>query len=379
MNILINAISARLGGGQTYLVNLLKRLPVDEGINVYLLAPQHLELHDLPANLTRLNVSDSLVTGLFRRTLWEQFKLAGLLRTKRIDVLFCPGGSLNGNFTGLCKTAVTFQNMLPFDKTQVKKYGLSFSRLRNILLKSRLLQSMKKTDLVIFISEYGRTVVEGLLDKKLKKTALIPHGIDPLFRKSSDSILPLPSWLPENGYLLYVSPLDVYKAQLEVVKGYGLLRSKGGDVPKLVLVGTPLNKKYKHQVMALVSELGLENDIINKGHVDYQFLPAVFQNATINIFASETENCPFILLEALSAGRPLLSSNRKPMPEFAGEAAMYFDPSDSNELAGKLYEILNDKILIKKLSELSLAKSNHYDWDKSAKNTWDALLELGAS
>ena len=379
MNILINAISARLGGGQTYLVNLLTRIPSNEGLKVFLLAPESLEILDMSAKVTRLDVPKSLVTSLIWRSLWEKYMLPSILQENQIDILFCPGGSLNGNFSHLCKTAVTFQNMLPFDVIQVRKYGFSFSRLRNIILKSRLLKSMKKADLVIFISEHAKTVIQGLLKREITNTTLIPHGADSIFRRVVGTTLAQPEWLPNNGYLLYVSPLDVYKAQLEVVRGYSFLKKKGLKIPKLVLVGTPLNKSYTNKVMKLINKLDLLNDIILKGHLEYQSLPAVYQNASINIFASETENCPFILLEALSSGRPLLSSNRPPMPEFAGEAALYFDPSDPHQLAEKLHEMLADKVMLEKLSQLSLEKSFQYDWSMCAKKTWDSLISLGST
>ena len=238
---------------------------------------------------------------------------------------------------------------------------------------------MKKADLVIFISEHARTVIQGLLKREITNTTLIPHGADPIFRRVAGTTLAQPEWLPNTGYLLYVSPLDVYKAQLEVVRGYSFLKKKGLKIPKLVLVGTPLNKSYTNKVMKLINKLDLLNDIILKGHLEYQSLPAVYQNASINIFASETENCPFILLEALSSGRPLLSSNRPPMPEFAGDAALYFDPSDPHQLAEKLHEMLADKVMLEKLSQLSLEKSFQYDWSMCAKKTWDSLISLGST
>ena len=88
MNILINAISARLGGGQTYLVNLLTRIPLDEGLKVFLLAPDSLEIVDMSAKVTRLDVPKFLVTSLIWRSLWEKYTLPSILKENQIDILF---------------------------------------------------------------------------------------------------------------------------------------------------------------------------------------------------------------------------------------------------------------------------------------------------
>jgi glycosyltransferase involved in cell wall biosynthesis len=376
MNILVNAISARLGGGQTYVANLLARIPVGENLRVFLLAPENLNLTAMPENFTKLIVPEYLVTNLVRRTLWEKFSLPKVLVEQKIDVLFCPGGLINVKVPKTCKTVVTFQNMLPFDDDQLKKYGFTFSRFRNQLLRKKMLKSMKKADLVIFISQYAMQYISELVGNSFKKTAIIPHGIDPSFRKDREDQLLRPSWLPKENYLLYVSAIDVYKAQAEVVRAYAILKSFRTDVPKLILVGSLLNKPYVGKVLGLISELELSDEAIVKGHVDYRELPALYQNAKINIFASETENCPFILLEAMAAGRPLLVSERQPMPEFGGDTVIYFDPSSPDDLAEKLNYMLDDEKMMMRCSELSLEKSFQYDWNVSATKTWQSIISL---
>jgi glycosyltransferase involved in cell wall biosynthesis len=377
LNILINAVSARLGGGQTYVKQLLGRLPAVEDLTAYLVAPVSLAAPD-KANLVRVDIPEYVVTSLWKRAFWEKFKLPELIRQNNIDVLFCPGGLLNGVKPGNCKTAVTFQNMLPFDSVQVEKYGFSYPGIRNRLLKLKLFSSMKKADLVIFISKYARDYITEIAGNRLGNTVLIPHGIDTVFRKASDASRALPAWLKDFDYMLYVSPLDVYKAQLEVIRAYSILVERKIQLPKLLLVGSALNQTYSAKVLESITTLGLKDKVIFKGHVEHAELPVVYQNAVINIFASETENCPYILLEALAAGRPLVSSGRPPMPEFAGEAAVYFDPASPVELADKLQELLENQALMERMAKLSLVKSFQYDWNESADRTWEALMALGA-
>lgn len=257
------------------------------------------------------------------RAAWERFGLPKLLRRLEVDVLFCPGGIVGTTVPRNYKTVMTFQNMIPFDPVQRRRYPMGYMRVRNWLLKRLTLRSFAKADRVICISEFGRQVVESHAPGAAGKTTVIPHGVGGLFRMECSA---RPAWLPKENYILYVSILDAYKAQIEVLRAFALLKQRRLTNEKLVFAG-PHSPYYAKKVCNEIECLGLAKDVILTGSVPYAQLPPLYQNALINIFASECENCPNILLEALASGRPVLASNRPPMPELCGNGAVYFDPA----------------------------------------------------
>lgn len=269
-----------------------------------------------------------------------------------------------------------FQNMIPFDLEQKVKYPFfSFMRLRNWKLEKAMLRSMVGADLVIFLSEYARQVIEGRAKGRLWNSVTISHGLSESFRISGDEYPRRPDWLPQNEYLLYVSHLDVYKNQVEVVRGFHLLRQRRRTEEKLLLAGYA-NSPYAARVRKEISRLQLGNDVILAGNIPYPDLPALYRHAKVNLFASECENCPNILLEALGAGRPLLVSDRPPMPEFGGDAVIYFDPSSPEDFAEKLSSIIDDPNRLMELSKMARLQSLKYDWGETARQTWDAIRRL---
>ena len=151
MTIVINAFSARRGGGQTYLLNLLQYLDDCTCMSIIVLAPDSLKLLDHPA-IKRVVVNWPTDNPLLR-ILWEKFMLPKILVKMNADVLFCPGGLINTRAPKGCKTVTMFRNMIPFDVAVRKKYPLGLMRVRNWLLERSMLSSMTKADLVIFISE----------------------------------------------------------------------------------------------------------------------------------------------------------------------------------------------------------------------------------
>ena len=375
IKIVINALSARQGGGQTYLVNLLEHLQEDAAIEVHVLAPKSLAVPENRRNIHRLRVSPP-GENPFTRAIWEKVELPRILSKLRTDVLFCPGGIIATRVPSGCKTVTMFRNMIPFSAVQKQKYGFGYMRLRNALLKGAFLRSMQSADLVIFLSEYAKSVIEAESRKPIRKTVTIPHGISARFRKSSlQCNSAMPGWLPAEGYFLYASTLDYYKGQLEVVRAYRQLKQQRYTPQKLILAG-PEYPEYGRLVREEVRKLRLEDDVLIPGTISYEDMAAVYRHATVNIFASECENCPNILIEALASGRPVLSSNCGPMPEIAGHAAEYFDPRSPAELAGKWVALLDDPPRMNKLAGDAEDQSRQYDWSTTAQRTWRAMQDL---
>ena len=372
MKVLINAINARQGGGQTYLLNLLSSIPSDEDIKATLLVGASFDEEFLPDNINVLRVAHWIEKPLFRPW-WERLVLPRILKQEGYDVLFCPGGVVNTKYKG-CKIVTMSRNLLPFDKKQRVRYPLfSYQRLRNWMLARIMSRSMLAADLVIFVSEFAKEVVERSLPVSMKGTVVIPHGIADQFRSNVKTPLTCPEGIPAR-YLLYVSNIDVYKSQIEVVRAFALILPNEIDL-KLLLVG-PESEFYAKTVREEISSLGLSDNVIMLGSISYSRLPALYQHALINIFASQCENCPNILLEMMASGRPVMCSNFPPMPEFGGDSVMYFDPENPEELAAQLKIIMNDPELQEKLNHKTRQKVQSYNWKATSERTWREIMTI---
>jgi len=373
MEIVINVLSARRGGGQTYLTNLLQNMNGFNGDKIFVLSPDSLQIPYHP-KIEKIRIKWPTENPLFR-ALWERYCLPGLLNKLHADILFCPGGLINTPVSGDYKTVTMFRNMIPFDMVQRAKYPYGLMRIRNWILERIMLKSMLRADLVIFISDFARQLINERTGFELKKAVTVPHGINNIFKISENKIPSRPQWLPEEEYLLYVSIFDVYKNQLEVVQGYHLLRQRRKTQEKLILAGHN-SSRYGEIVRREINKLNLANEVILAGNIPYNKLADIYYHAKLNIFASECENCPNILLEALGAGRPLVVSNRQPMPEFGGDSVMYFDPSSPDDFADKITSILDDPLKIEELSKKAKERSHIYNWRKTANKTWKAIEDL---
>ena len=372
MKIVINATSARLGGGQTYLINLLAHLPSQPDLELLVFAPDDLELPN-DGRVQRVRTAWPTTNPLLR-TVWEKLRMPAYLRRVKADVLFCPGGVVATRAPAGCKTVTMFRNMMPFDTRLIQRMPWGLQRIRNLILRRVMLKSMAHADLTIFISEFARGLIESMI--RVPAAVTIPHGINERFR-TPGTALPRPGRLPPGEYLLYVSRFDLYKHHCEVVTGYSQLPAALRARFALVLIGKN-NLPEARRVQELVATLGLADQVLTLGAVKYADLPAYYNNAAATLFASSCENCPNILLEALGAGRPMLSSDVMPMPEFGGDAVQYFSPTDPTSIRDALRRVLESEAECRRLSVAAADRAAMFDWASTAALTWQSITSLAS-
>ena len=373
MNLAINALSALQGGGQSYLLNLLRYAKNFPDIKIYVFSPpQFARLYDFP----EVNVIPCITPSknILYRVLWEKRKLPEIVKELEVDMVFSPGGIMNSSLNE-CLTIVTFQNMIIFETYERKRFSpLSYIRWRLKLLERASRNSFKTASLVIFLSDYAKKIIDKKVPDRKGLSIIIPHGLDDKFRTAERNDIPRLKFLPED-YLLYVSVLDFYKAQIEVIQAYHKLCQKRQTKEKLLLVG-PEYAPYGKLVRKEIERFGLQDKVIITGQIPYADMPSVYHHAKAHIFASSCENCPNIVIESLGSGKPLFLSNKPPMPELAGDAVVYFDPYNPEELTNLLFRYLDDEQQMKEMGEKAYERSCHYSWEDAAEKTFQAFWDL---
>ena len=353
--------------------NILLHAP-SFGCQIFLLCSDSFDISVLPDNVERISIGTDL-SNPYKRALWENLKLGKLAQSLDAGLLFCPGGLLpTYGLPPKLRTAVTFQNMLPFDIEQRSRYPMGGRRIRDWLLERGLASSIQRADLVIFISNFAERFIRSYVGSLKGHSVIIPHGIDRRFFKdiSEENYRTEPGHADE--YYLYVSYIDFYKSQIEVVQAFAKLKQENLLPGKLFLVGGGY-PPYEAALRREVFRLGLDHSVIFKGNIPHEQLPEFYQNARINIFASRTENCPNILMEIMASGRPALVSNCGPMPEFAGDTVQYFDPTDVKSL------IFSWRFMLQHWSDMenkARAAQNQImgsTWNEASRITWKAIAD----
>jgi glycosyltransferase involved in cell wall biosynthesis len=309
------------------------------------------------------------------RAFWQRFKLSQLARSSRCDLVLVPGGSYAGDFHPVVAMS---RNMLPFEWSELRRYGWSLMSLRLLVLRWVQSRTFRRADGVIFLTRYARNAVMQVIGTTSGTTAIIPHGVDGGLLRASREQKGIERYSADNPFkIIYVSIVDQYKHQCEVAEAIALLRDSGLPVT-LDLVGPayPPSLEQLRQTLARVDPH--EEFVFYRGALPYSDLADIYAQSDLCVFASTCENMPNILLEGMAAGLPIACSSRGPMPEILGDAGVYFDPENPLDVARALTELVSNRALRARSATGSSARVRDFSWDRCARETFEFLADVAA-
>ncbi|MET4119759.1 glycosyltransferase involved in cell wall biosynthesis [Bradyrhizobium sp. JR1.5] len=368
----IDASNLRIGGGITHLVELLRESnPAEHGferIFVWASAATLARVEDRP--WVEKRTSAALEASLPRRVSWQRLVLPQELSAAKIDLLFAPGGSIVVKF----KPVVTMsRNMLPFEWTELRRFGLSRTALKLALLRWNQGTSFKRADGTIFLTRYAFDAVTKATGSLKGRTAIIPHGVDTRFRmppRCQRAAAELTA--PDPLRVVYVSTVDEYKHQWNVVEAIGRLHAEGLPI-RLDLYGSARPSTLPRLTEAIKRVDGERQFVRYWGAVDYSEIHQCYAAADVCVFASSCENMPNILIESMAAGLPIACSDRGPMPEVLGDAGSYFDPEDPVSIADAVRQLALAPQLRADKALAAFEASSQFSWARCARETFDFL------
>jgi glycosyltransferase involved in cell wall biosynthesis len=370
----INAVNIKSGGGishiENILVNLTKEILEKEKVDKIIVwsSPTlyyNLSKIKLLKNIVFVKINDNLLYNI----LWKFIFLYVNLKKYRCDVLFSLDGIILRKFK---KNIILFQNLLPFSNYEILRYGLSYQTFKLIFLRFIYYFSQKNADGVIYLNKYGRSKIQNYLGKK--KNRIIGHGV------SKDYFFNRKKILINNKKtinIIYVSPIDLYKHQWNVVKAVELLQRDNFNV-KLHIVGFFSNQEAKRKFMESFNQLNSykKNSVIYHGFLKKEEIINLLKKMNIFIFASSCESFGITLLEAMANKLPIFSSNMSGIPTTTGKKIIYFDPLDHLSIYKKLKKNLVRTVFLKKMINSYKKILSEFQWKKSSIATIKFIKEV---
>ena len=350
--VLVNGLHSRSGGGVTYLTNILPRLARDDDLDIHVLI--HKTQERIFAHILKgvtVHIVDFEMTFL-RLLFFEQSRVPMLERQLDVDVVYSPA-----NFAPLfCRNnVILLRNALSvgFLEWRPKKllyWGSLFAATALSIFRAKAL---------VAVSEFSkRSAGGGVISMLSKDVKIIPHGVDPVFR-------PGPFEEREEFELLAVSDLYVQKNLHSLLLAISILVDRF-PMLSLSIAGSPIDVVYAERLQLLTEQLGLQGRVFFLGAVPVDELTRFYRKCTLFVFPSTIETFGNPLVEAMASGAPIASSRTAAMPEIAGDAACYFDPSDVKEMVNVIADMLTDPSLRRELSLRAVQQAQRFSWDKNA-------------
>jgi glycosyltransferase involved in cell wall biosynthesis len=175
-------------------------------------------------------------------------------------------------------------------------------------------------------------------------------------------------------YFVYVGNIKPYKNLGRLVEAF--LKIKERIPQDLVIVGqsegfiTGESAEFFERVRSSGERIRLT------GFVSHQELLSLVGHAHALIMPSLYEGFGLPPIEAMAAGVPVVVAHAASLPEVCGEAALYFDPLNVDDIAAKLVEIASNPEMWSNLRDKGLAHSKLFSWDTCSRMTADALRSV---
>jgi glycosyltransferase involved in cell wall biosynthesis len=225
-----------------------------------------------------------------------------------------------------------------------------------------------RADKIIAISYSTKNDLVRLFGIAPEKIVVIHLASSLRDNNSPYSVKPFP-----NPYLLFVGKREDYKNFEGLIQAFGASESLKRSFHIVCFGWEPLSNMERVRL----KELGLEGRVHYVGGND-GLLCNYYKNAVAFICPSLYEGFGIPILEAMEFSCPVICSNTSSIPEVAGDAAVYFDPSDTASIQHALEATLFDQNLLDDLRKRGLEQQSKFSWDRCANETlavYNSLLQ----
>ena len=236
-------------------------------------------------------------------------------------------------------------------------------------------RSARLADAIIINSESLRADIKRYLEVDESKLKLVYEAVDHDLFKPGDVDLArsqVASYGVTKPFVLFVSSLWQYKNCDGLLRAWALARHQLGD-RQLAVVGPGRDKKYAASLRALVSELGISDDVVFVGGIPLEQTVNFYRAADVFIYPSLNETFGLPILEAMACGCPVVTSSTSAMPETAGGAAVLAEPREPESLARAIIEAAGPRR--DRLRQLGLRRAAEFTWGATARATLDVYRE----
>jgi glycosyltransferase involved in cell wall biosynthesis len=223
-------------------------------------------------------------------------------------------------------------------------------------------KSAGKADVITTVSYSASSDIVNAGISNLSKIVVIPNGSRGISSKESSSNV-----LEEHvdyQFSLFVGTLEPRKNLERLLKAYSCLPKKVQKKCKLLIAGGSGWGDLK--LSEQIKMLNLDGKVKLLGYVSDESLKFLYTNARFLVMPSLYEGFGLPLIEAMSYGTPVMTSNNSSMPEVAGNAGIFVDAYSVASISNGLKRMILDDNLLSRLTRNAKHRASKFKWDKSA-------------
>jgi glycosyltransferase involved in cell wall biosynthesis len=287
------------------------------------------------------------------------------------DVVFIP--TARWLDCGSIPTVVMVRNMEPLT---VPFGGNSFLEgIRNLARAHAARVACRRASRVVAVSRHVRDFVARRWKISPARVGVVYHGADPLISES----IAAPSWALDNHqagrFLFTAGSIRPARGLEDVIQALGCC---GTDHPtsRLVIAGRADRGTavYERRMRRLAAAQGAAR-VLWAGQLTSAEMAWCFQQCAAYVTTSRAEACPNTALEAMHNGCLVVSTRQAPMPEVFGDAAVYYEPGNAEDLTVQLRRLFAAEPEERTARREALReRASRFQWRETADRTIEELV-----
>lgn len=303
--------------------------------------------------------------------LWFDVQLPRVLKRHKADVFFSPDGfmSLPAKVpTCLVVHDIAFEQYPQFYKAPVARFYKKFTP-----------RYCRKAAQVLTVSNFSKQTLVDCYRLPAAKIQIVYNGVSEWFRplhwEQREAVKK--QWTEGREYFICVGAIHPRKNIQHLLKAFSIFKRRFRSNMKLVLVGR--SAWMSGEILTSLKTFRFRNEVVVTGYVDSATLAQLVGAAYALVYPSLYEGFGVPIIESLQCEVPVITSLATGMPEAGGDAALYADPKQVEDLADKMGLLYKDEQLRSRLIAHGRVQAARFSWDQAALQAWQAIISLAPS
>ena len=297
--------------------------------------------------------------------IWFELRIPAILRKYKADLFLSPDGYLSLNTKVRQLAAIHDINFVHRPKDlpwlKAKYYNYFFPRFA------------KRAQRIVTVSYYSKEDIIRSYKLNDDKIDVVYNGINSLYTPISEEekLSTKQKYTGGCDYFLFIGSLHPRKNICGLLRAYDAFRTSVDTNIKLVITGGDMFKVG--DIEKAYNGMRYKSDVIFTGRISTEDLHFVLGAALCLTFVPFFEGFGIPVIEAMSAGVPVICSNTTSLPEVGGDAVLYADPFALNQIKDAMIRISSDSELREKLIKKGFRQKEKFSWDKTADLVWGSI------
>ena len=297
--------------------------------------------------------------------IWFELQIPRILKKYKADLFFSPDGYLSLNTRIKQLAAIHDINFahrpkdLPWLKA--KYYNYFFPRFA------------RKAKRIVTVSYFSKEDINRTYKIGGDKIDVVYNGVNTLYTPTSEEnkLQTKAHYSKGCDYFLFIGSLHPRKNICGLLRAFDAFRTSVDSDVKLLIVGESM---FKTNDIELAYEgMRYKDDVVFTGRLSNEELRQVLGASLALTFVPFFEGFGIPVIEAMSAGVPVICSNTTSLPEVGGSAVLYVDPFSLNQIKNAMITLYQENDIREALILKGFVQKDKFSWDKTAELLWGSI------